>query len=134
MVAILPGAMIGPNCFNLTPTMKLLEMIFRGRLPADAGFKFNFIDVIDVAAASVVAAVHGRPGERYLLANAATGVALPAALTPDGRRIARLAAQMQHVVGYEKSPLSRGRADDHSRRREHGLHVLLVAATVDTSE
>jgi nucleoside-diphosphate-sugar epimerase len=69
MVAILPGAMIGPNCFNLTPTMKLLEMVFRGRLPADAGFKFNFVDVEDIAVASLLAAAHGRPGERYVLAN-----------------------------------------------------------------
>jgi dihydroflavonol-4-reductase len=69
MVAILPGAMIGPNCFNLTPTMKLLERVFDGRLLADVRFKFNFVDVEDVAAACVVAAVRGRPGERYLLAN-----------------------------------------------------------------
>jgi hypothetical protein len=48
MVAILPGAMVGANCYNLTPTMKLLDMVFRGRLPADAGFKFNFVDVDDI--------------------------------------------------------------------------------------
>jgi dihydroflavonol-4-reductase len=69
MVAILPRAMVGANCYNLTPTMKLLDMVFRGRLPADAGFKFNFVDVDDIAVASLRAAVHGRPGERYVLAN-----------------------------------------------------------------
>ncbi len=69
MVTVLPGAMVGPNCFRLTPTMAFLEMVLNGRLPADAGFKFNFIDVEDVAEACLLAAEHGRPGERYLLAN-----------------------------------------------------------------
>lgn len=69
LVTLLPGAMVGPNCFRLTPTMALLEMVLSGRLPADAGFKFNFVDVEDVAEACMLAAKHGRPGERYLLAN-----------------------------------------------------------------
>lgn len=69
IVAVLPSAIVGPNCFGSTPTMKLLQMVFSGRLPADAGFRFNFVDVEDVATACTLAAAYGRPGERYLLAN-----------------------------------------------------------------
>lgn len=69
MVAVLPGAMIGENCFGITPTMSLFKTIWEGKLSANPGFFFNFVDVKDVAEGCWLAATKGRAGERYLLAN-----------------------------------------------------------------
>lgn len=69
LVSVLPGAMIGENCFSLTPTMSLFRTILDGKLSANPGFFFNFVDVADIAEACWLAAARGRPGERYLLAN-----------------------------------------------------------------
>jgi dihydroflavonol-4-reductase len=69
MVSVLPGAMIGENCFSMTPTMALFRTILGGKLPIDPGFFFNFVDVADIAQGCWLAATRGRSGERYLLAN-----------------------------------------------------------------
>lgn len=69
MVSVLPGAMIGGDCYNLTPTMKLLSTILNNKLSGDPQFYFNFVDVEDVALACIIASEKGRSGERYLLAN-----------------------------------------------------------------
>jgi nucleoside-diphosphate-sugar epimerase len=68
MVSILPSAMAGPHAYRLTPTMRLLDAVLRGRLPAAPDVRLNFVDVRDVAAGMIAAAEKGRPGERYILA------------------------------------------------------------------
>jgi dihydroflavonol-4-reductase len=69
MVSVLPGAMIGPNCFSMTPTMALFQTILDGKLSANPGFFFNFVDIRDVAVGCWLAVAKGKAGERYLLAN-----------------------------------------------------------------
>jgi dihydroflavonol-4-reductase len=69
LVSVLPGAMIGEHCYGITPTMSLFRSIVTGKLSANPGFFFNFVDVADVAEGCWLAATRGRPGERYLLAN-----------------------------------------------------------------
>lgn len=69
MVSVLPAAMIGAHCYRPTPTMELLQTILDGKLDADPGFWFNFVDVREVAEGCWQAAQRGRAGERYLLAN-----------------------------------------------------------------
>ena len=71
MVSVLPGAIVGENCFGLTPTMGLLNTILAGKLSLNPGFFFNFVDAGDVAEGCWLAATKGRAGERYLLANEA---------------------------------------------------------------
>jgi dihydroflavonol-4-reductase len=68
VVSVLPSAIIGPNCFRLTPSMGVLDSVVRGSLPVDVGFRFNFVDVRDVAEGMIAAAERGRAGERYILA------------------------------------------------------------------
>lgn len=70
LVSILPSGMIGPNCHgHMTPTMEILHAIVNNRLPIDVNFNFNYVDVRDVAEGMIAAAVKGRSGERYILAN-----------------------------------------------------------------
>ena len=68
MVSVLPGAIIGPHCFSLTPTMDYILQALNGDVFLDINFSFTFVDVRDVAAGMIAAANKGRRGERYLLA------------------------------------------------------------------
>ena len=68
MVSVLPGAIIGPHCFRLTPTMHYLQQALTGEVFVDVNFYFTFVDVRDVAEGMVAAAQKGQRGERYLLA------------------------------------------------------------------
>ncbi|MCP4139881.1 MAG: NAD-dependent epimerase/dehydratase family protein [Chloroflexi bacterium] len=67
MVSILPGAILGPNCFNLTPTMAYLQLVLDDGVFVDVNFPFTFVDARDVATGMIAAAEKGRRGERYLL-------------------------------------------------------------------
>ncbi|NOY97673.1 MAG: NAD-dependent epimerase/dehydratase family protein [Chloroflexi bacterium] len=67
MVSVLPGAIIGPHCFKLTPTMDYLRQALNGEVFVDVNFPFTFVDARDVAAGMIAAAKKGRRGERYLL-------------------------------------------------------------------
>jgi dihydroflavonol-4-reductase len=129
MVSVLPGAMVGPNCGSLTPTMSLFTMILQGQLPADPGFYFNFVDVRDVAEGCRQAAEGGKRGERYLLANEhCTGVGeivrLAQALFPERQiktpaRLPRpalyLGAALEELAGW-------------LRRREPGMQRHFLQA------
>lgn len=69
LISIVPSGMIGPNSFNhLTPTMEFLYGVLNNKIPFDPQFKFNFVDIKDVAAMMIKAAEIGRPGERYIIA------------------------------------------------------------------
>jgi dihydroflavonol-4-reductase len=67
MVSVLPGAIIGPHSFRLTPTMDYLQQALNGEVFVDVNFPFTFVDARDLAAGVIAAAEKGRRGERYLL-------------------------------------------------------------------
>lgn len=69
LVVTLPAAMVGPNAQRLTDTMGFLDDVAQRQVPLDPGFHFNFVDVRDVAEGLIQAAIKGRAGERYILAN-----------------------------------------------------------------
>ena len=60
------GAPVDRSRPNQTST-RTIGNYLRGRLPAVIDAPMNFVDVEDVAAGHVLAAEHGRPGERYIL-------------------------------------------------------------------
>jgi len=69
MVSVIPSGMVGPNCYgHLTPTMGFLTKILKNQLPLDPNFKFNFVDIRDVANTMIVASEKGKNRERYVLA------------------------------------------------------------------
>ena len=67
IVSVLPGAITGPHCLNLTPTMDYLQQALNGEIFIDVNFPLTFVDARDVAAGMIAAAKKGRRGERYLL-------------------------------------------------------------------
>ena len=69
MVSVLPSAMVGPFANRLTDTMQFLESIRSNKLSVDPSFFFNFVDVRDVANGIYAAAIKGKSGNRYILAN-----------------------------------------------------------------
>ncbi|PCK04352.1 MAG: nucleoside-diphosphate sugar epimerase [Alteromonadaceae bacterium] len=72
MVTVLPSAMVGPYANRLTDTMQFLDSIRKNTLSVNPNFFFNFVDVRDVAKGIYSAAINGKSGNRYILANNAS--------------------------------------------------------------
>ncbi|THB74304.1 MAG: NAD-dependent epimerase/dehydratase family protein [Gammaproteobacteria bacterium] len=69
-IAVLPSAIIGGHSYgHLTPTMIMLKSIMENQMTFDINFTLNYIDVEDVAAGMIAAAIKGKPGQRYILGN-----------------------------------------------------------------
>lgn len=66
MVAINPGAVIGPGFYRHTPSTQAFEMLLRGKLPMVLPVGFTFVDVRDVASAHILAYENERATGRYL--------------------------------------------------------------------
>ncbi len=69
VVIVNPTTPVGPMDRKPTPTGKIIVDFLNGRIPAYLDTGLNFVDVEDVAAAHVLAAQHGRTGQRYILGN-----------------------------------------------------------------
>lgn len=70
LVAVLPSAMIGSIAFApLNVSYSILKLILNKEIPVDTKITLNWIDVKDVAEGCYQAAVKGKNGERYILAN-----------------------------------------------------------------
>lgn len=68
VVAVNPAFPYGPNDYVPTPTGRVVLDTLRGRLPFNMkGGGTNVVHVGDVAEGHLLAAVRGRPGERYVL-------------------------------------------------------------------
>ncbi|MDQ0068142.1 NAD-dependent epimerase/dehydratase family protein [Chryseobacterium lathyri] len=70
IVSVMPSAMIGSEAFlPLNVSYGVLKLILNKEIPVDTKITLNWIDVKDVAEGCYLAALNGRPGERYILAN-----------------------------------------------------------------
>lgn len=65
VVSVNPSSVQGPG--RATGTGKLILDLVRGRLPALVDTTVSIVDIDDCARGHLLAALHGRPGERYLL-------------------------------------------------------------------
>lgn len=70
IVTVLPSAMIGGENFGLNESYNLLATIYQKKVPVETSIYLNWVDVQDVAEACYQAALKGKNGERYTLANA----------------------------------------------------------------
>lgn len=69
VVIVNPTTPIGTMDRKPTPTGKIIVDFLNGMIPAYLDTGLNFVDVEDVAAAHLLAAQHGRVGQRYILGN-----------------------------------------------------------------
>ena len=67
VVIVCPSSPIGEFDLKPTPTGRIVLDFLAGRMPAYVDTGMNFVDVRDVAAGHLLAARHGRIGERYIL-------------------------------------------------------------------
>ncbi|MFL6353790.1 MAG: hopanoid-associated sugar epimerase [Bryobacteraceae bacterium] len=67
VVIVNPTAPVGDHDWKPTPTGKIILDFLRGRLPAFVDTGLNLVDARDTAVGHVLAAEHGRTGERYIL-------------------------------------------------------------------
>ncbi len=69
VVIVNPSTPIGPMDRKPTPTGKIIVDFLNGKIPAYLDTGLNFVDVEDVALGHVLAARHGKVGQRYILGN-----------------------------------------------------------------
>lgn len=67
VVIVNPTMPIGPGDFLLTPPTKMILGFLNGTTPAYLDCDFNLVDARDAALGHLLAAEHGRIGERYIL-------------------------------------------------------------------
>jgi dihydroflavonol-4-reductase len=78
VVIVNPSAPVGPWDWKPTPTGRMLVDYLKGRMLAYLDTGLNIVHVRDVARGHVLAARHGRAGERYILGHAHGNLALRA--------------------------------------------------------
>lgn len=69
VVIVSPTLPIGPGDRRITPPTRMILNFLNCKIPAYLDCKFNMVDVRDVARGHILAAQHGRAGERYILGN-----------------------------------------------------------------
>ena len=67
VVVVNPAAPIGPYDIKPTPTGKMVVDFLNGRIPSYIDTGLNIVHVEDVAMGHWLAALKGKPGERYIL-------------------------------------------------------------------
>jgi dihydroflavonol-4-reductase len=67
VVIVNPTAPVGDHDWKPTPTGKVILDFLRDKLPAYVDTGLNLVDVRDTARGHLLAAEHGRTGERYIL-------------------------------------------------------------------
>ncbi len=69
VVIVNPSTPIGSMDRKPTPTGKIIVDFLNGKIPAYLDTGLNFVDVEDVALGHLLAAEHGKAGQRYILGN-----------------------------------------------------------------
>lgn len=69
LVIVNPSTPVGPHDIKPTPTGKIIVDLLNRKMPAYLDTGLNLIDVVDCAKGHILAALHGRIGEKYILGN-----------------------------------------------------------------
>ena len=110
VVIVNPTTPVGPGDSKPTPTGRILVDFLNGRMPAYVDTGLNFVPVEDAAAGHLLAARHGKAGERYILGgeNLTLKAVLDILSRISGRRAPRV--RLPHAValaaGYADAALS----------------------------
>lgn len=88
VVIVAPTLPIGPGDRRITPPTRMILDFINSRTPAYLECGFNMIDVRDIATGHILAADHGRHGERYILGN-------------ENLTLSKFLGQIEEVTGLE---------------------------------
>jgi dihydroflavonol-4-reductase len=106
VVVVNPACVVGPNDYSRSEFGTFCKRFWKGRIPFYFRGGNNFVDVRDVAAGHLLAAKHGRAGERYILGGEnrtngefLAGLAAAADRRFAGLRVPRLLAAGVAAVG-----------------------------------
>ena len=69
LVIVNPSTPVGPYDIKPTPTGKIIVDVLNRKMPAYLDTGLNLIDVEDCARGHILAALHGRIGQKYILGN-----------------------------------------------------------------
>jgi dihydroflavonol-4-reductase len=111
VVIVNPTTPVGPGDAKPTPTGRIITDFLNGRMPAYVDTGLNFVPVEDAARGHLLAAEHGRTGERYVLGgeNLTLKQVLDMLARISGRRAPRV--RLPHAValaaGYADTVVSR---------------------------
>jgi dihydroflavonol-4-reductase len=111
VVIVNPTTPVGPGDAKPTPTGRIIIDFLNGSMPAYVDTGLNFVPVEDAAAGHLLAATHGRIGERYILGaeNLTLKQALEILSQVSGRPAPRV--RVPHIAalaaGYADAALSR---------------------------
>jgi dihydroflavonol-4-reductase len=110
LVIVNPTMPVGPGDGLLTPPTRMLLGFLNGATPAYLDCEFNLVDARDVATGHLLAAEHGRFGERYILGgeNLALGHVLELLREMTGLPIAR--TRVPYALAYVTGWISEGLA------------------------
>jgi dihydroflavonol-4-reductase len=116
VVIVNPTMPLGPGDTLLTPPTKMVLGFVNGKMPAYLNCEFNLVDARDVALGHILAAEHGRIGERYILGaenlelsallkelSVLTGHRMPALRIPYGVALAA-ALVSETIAHFRKRP------------------------------
>lgn len=67
VIVVSPTLPVGPGDRHITPPTRMIVDFLNRKIPAYLDCRLNLVDVRDVAEGHILAAQHGRSGERYLL-------------------------------------------------------------------
>ncbi len=110
LVIVHPSAPVGPWDIKPTPTGKIVVDFLRGKMPAYLDTGLNVVDVRDVAQGHLLAARHGKIGERYILGhcNLSLQAILEQLAEVSGRRAPRI--RMPYSIALAAGYVSEGLA------------------------
>jgi dihydroflavonol-4-reductase len=106
VVIVNPTLPIGPGDLRLTPPTRMILDFVNGAIPAYLEFAMNMVDVRDAALGHLLAAEHGRVGERYILGG-------------ENLRLSEVLACLEELTGL---PMPRARIP-------HGLALTAAAVS-----
>ena len=119
VVVVNPAAPIGPFDIKPTPTGKIVVDFLNGRIPSYIDTGLNVVHVADVAEGHYLAALKGRPGQRYILGGEnltlkqfldllarETGLPAPRFKTPYGVALAFAALDTLRARAFGGQPLA----------------------------
>lgn len=69
VIIVAPTLPVGPGDRSITPPTRMILDFLNTKTPAYLDCRFNMADVRDIAQGHILAAAHGKPGERYILGN-----------------------------------------------------------------